>query len=72
MNIRFQRYKKKTGYTNDQLAEQFGVSPVTIINWLYAKSQMSPDCLQTLGRFEEELNRPPKPAFTEGRHAKSA
>lgn len=77
---RLKRYKERTGLTTDNLAEKFDVDPASIRNWLAGRSEMRPDFLQTLLRFEMDyLCGPQSPlspagrrAFAEGRHAKSA
>lgn len=77
---RFKRFKERTGYTQEKLADMFGVDPVSIRNWLGGRSEMHPRSLQTLLRLEADfLSGPQSPlspagrkAFTEGRHAKSA
>lgn len=77
---RMRRFKERTGYGHDKLAEMFGVEPQSIMNWIAGRNEMRATMLQTLMRLEcDFLCGPQSPlsptgrkAFTEGRHAKSA
>jgi transcriptional regulator with XRE-family HTH domain len=77
---RLQRYKARTGFTQDQLAAMFDVDPSSIRNWLAGKNEMRGDHLRTLLRFEADFLASPKSSlsptgrrvFTEGRHGHCA
>ena len=73
---RLQRFKARTKYTQDELAERFGVDPVSIRHWLSGAHEMRPEHLQKLLRMEADflcgtespLSPAGKKAFVEGRH----
>lgn len=77
---RFRRFKERTGYSADKLAEIFDVDPCSIRNWLSGRSEMRREYLQTLLRLEcDYLAGPQSPlspeareAFVEGRHGQPA
>lgn len=71
---RLKRFKERTGYTQEKLADLFDVDPVSVRNWLGGRSEMHPRSLQTLLRLESDflcgsqspLSPAGRKAFTEG------